>query len=175
MAKVSLTKLGLAKDTSVSTFEWNGQAVEVKQYLPLKDKLTLVETIVNNSLDDNNYFNIAAVYVNTVVETVLAYTNITVTEKQKEDIEKLYDLFTSSGFSGEVIGNQMNPSEYAQIKAWVAETIKNIYDFKNSAVGIVSAITQDYSNLELDATEIQKKLTEGGNVDLLKDILTKLG
>ena len=34
---------------------------------------------------------------------------------------------------------------------------------------------QDYSNLNLDATEIQKKLADPNNMELLKSIMTKLG
>ena len=42
MAKVPFTKLGLTKDTSVASFEWNGQTIEVKQYLPIQEKLDLI-------------------------------------------------------------------------------------------------------------------------------------
>ena len=57
MAKVSFTKLGLTKNSDVSILEWGDQKIEVKDYLPMNEKLELVSTIVNNSIDDNGYYN----------------------------------------------------------------------------------------------------------------------
>lgn len=175
MAKVSFTKLGLTKNSDVSIVEWNGQQIEVKDYLPMSEKLELVSTIINNSIDDNGYYNPMRVYINTIIEVILTYTNISVTEKQKEDIVKLYDLFVSSGLSSKIIGETINPYEYQQIQKWIYETINSIYNYKNSVMGILDTISADYSNLDLDATAIQQKLGDPENLELLKSVLTKLG
>jgi hypothetical protein len=42
-------------------------------------------------------------------------------------------------------------------------------------MGILDIISTDYKNLDLDATEIQKKLADPDNLGLVKDILSKLG
>lgn len=175
MAKVSFTKLGLTKNSDVSIVEWNGQQIEVKDYLPMSEKLELVSTIINNSIDDNGYYNPMRVYINTIIEVILAYTNISVTEKQKEDIVKLYDLFVSSGLSSKIIGETINPYEYQQIQKWIYETINSIYNYKNSVMGILDTISSDYSNLKLDAESIHEKLADPDQLTLLKDVLTKLG
>ena len=175
MAKVSFTKLGLTKNSDISIVEWNGQQIEVKDYLPMSEKLELVSTIINNSIDDNGYYNPMRVYINTIIEVILTYTNISVTEKQKEDIVKLYDLFVSSGLSSKIIGETINPYEYQQIQKWIYETINSIYNFKNSVMGILDTISADYSNLKLDAESIHEKLADPGQLTLLKDVLTKLG
>lgn len=175
MAKITLTKLNLKKDTTINTFDWHDQVIEVKEYLPMEEKLELISTIINRSVDDNGYYNVAAVYVNMIVEIIFAYTNITATDKQKENYMKLYDLFVSSGLSGEIIGNHMNPSEYNQIKTWTVELIHNIYEYKNSVSGILDTIGYDYSNMNLDASVIQKNLADPENLELLRDVLTKLG
>ena len=175
MAKVSFTKLGLTKNSDISIVEWNGQQIEVKDYLPMSEKLELVSTIINNSIDDNGYYNPMRVYINTIIEVILTYTNISVTEKQKEDIVKLYDLFVSSGLSSKIIGETINPYEYQQIQKWIYETINSIYNYKNSVMGILDTISADYSNLKLDAESIHEKLADPGQLTLLKDVLTKLG
>ena len=36
----------------------------------------------------------------------------------------------------------------------VAQSVKAIYTYRNSALGILESISQDYSSLNLDATEI---------------------
>lgn len=175
MAKVAFTKLGLNKDTTINILEWNGQKIEVKNYLPMSEKLELVSTIINNSIDDNGYYNPMRVHVNLIIETIFAYTNISITEKQKEDVLKLYDLFVSTGLSGEIIGKTISPYEYNYIKQWVNETINSIYNYKNSVMGILDTISTDYSDLNLDATEIYEKLSDKENLGLVRDVLTKLG
>ena len=51
MAKVSLTKLGLKVNQDIKTIEFNEQIIEVKQYLPINNKLELI-----NGLKKRKYF-----------------------------------------------------------------------------------------------------------------------
>ena len=46
---------------------------------------------------------------------------------------------------------------------------------KVSVLGILEAVSKDYSNLDFDATQIQKKMADPENLKLVKDVLTKLG
>lgn len=175
MAKVSFTKLGLTKNSDVSILEWGDQKIEVKDYLPMNEKLELVSTIVNNSIDDNGYYNPMRIHINIIIEVILAYTNISITEKQKDDILKLYDLFVSSGLSGKILGEVMNPYEYKQIQSWVHETINSIYSYKNSVLGILDTVSNDYSELDFDINKLKENLSDPEQLTLLKDVLTKLG
>ena len=176
MAKIPFSKLGLSKDTSITLVEWNDQNIEVKNYLPIKEKIELVENIVNKSVDENGYYNPIKIYVNTIIEVINSYTNISFTEKQKEDIEKLYDLLVSSGFSGKIIGESINPYEYNQIKSWVLETVQSIYSYAQSVLGILETVNNDYKDADFNAEQIQNKLTNNPEeLKLLKDILDRLG
>ncbi len=174
MAKVAFSKLNLNKNTEVSTFEWGDQIIEIKDYLPMGDKLNLISDIINDSIDSNGYYNPARVYFHTILKMIMAYTNISFTEKQKEDPKKLYDLMVGSGFSAKVF-SEINPGEYAQIKAWVSDTIHSIYEYKNSAAGILDVISSDYQGLELDAQAIKNELNNKEDLQFLKDVLTKMG
>ena len=42
-------------------------------------------------------------------------------------------------------------------------------------MGILDTISADYSNLDLDATKIQKKLADPNALALLKDVMANLG
>lgn len=174
MAKASFAKLGLTKDTSVSTIEYNGQEIEIKNYLPIEEKLNLVSNIINASIDQNGYYNPARVYFHTILQMIYAYTNINFTDKQKEDEKKLYDLLVSSGFSATIFG-EINPYEYQQIKDWVTATIHNIYEYKNSAAGILDIISTDYKDTELDVEKLTNNIANPETVGFLKDVLTKMG
>lgn len=176
MAKIAYSKLALNKidNASPKIIEFNGQNIEIIQYLPIEKKLDLIETIINKSIDNNEYFNPCRIDIFLTLEIVFAYTNITFTDKQKEDILKLYDLFIETGFFKVVLEN-IPCSEYNYIKTNVIRTIQNVYKYKNSALGIFESITSDYSQLDLDADEISQKLTDPDNMNLLRSVLTKLG
>lgn len=174
MAKVSLTKLGLKVNQDIKTIEFNEQIIEIKQYLPVNDKLELISNVINLAHDENNFSNPVKVSVFTTLEIMYAYTNINFTEKQKEDPTKLYDMLISSGLVCEVI-NAIPEAEYHEVICGVEDSINAIYTYRNSVMGILDTISTDYSNLNLDASEIQKKLSDPNNLTLLKDVLTKLG
>lgn len=174
MAKVSLTKLGLKVNQDIKTIEFNEQTIEVKQYLPVNDKLELISNVINSAHDENNFANPVKVSVFTTLEIVYAYTNINFTEKQKEDPTKLYDMLISSGLICEII-NAIPEAEYHEILCGVSDSIDAIYTYRNSIMGVFEAITTDYSDMNLDATNIYNKLADPENMDLIKQVLTKLG
>ena len=173
MAKIALTKLGLKPNTEIKTIEWNGQNIEVKQYLPIEAKLDLISDIANKSLDENPYYNPARIKIFVRLEIILAYANINTTDKQREDIFKLYDMF--AGELGDQIIEAIPSGDYDFIDQTTWQVIEGIYKYKNSAMGIMENLTTDYSALDLDATEIQKKIGDPANLELLRSILTKLG
>lgn len=174
MAKVSLTKLGLKVNQDIKNIEFNEQIIEVKQYLPVNDKLELISNVINSAHDENNFSNPVKVSVFTTLEIMYAYTNINFTDKQKEDPTKLYDMLISSGVVAAVV-NAIPEAEYNEILRGVSDSIEAVYAYQNSIMGILDTISTDYSNLNFDATEIQKKLGDPENMELLKQVLTKLG
>jgi hypothetical protein len=167
MAKVSLTKLGLKVNQDVKDIEFNGQIIEVKQYLPVNDKLELIGNVINSAHDENNFSNPVKVSVFTTLEIMYAYTNINFTEKQKEDPTKLYDMLISSGFACEVF-RAIPEEEYHEIVSGVEDSIEAIYTYRNSVLGILDNITSDYDGMNLDATNIYNKLADPDNMDLIK-------
>lgn len=174
MAKVTFTKLAISKTFPTETITWNDQEIEVKKYLPIEDKIKIVEKVLNESVDDNGYYNVIRLNVYIIVEAILAYTNITVTEKQREDVLKLYDAFISSGLSKKIL-QDIAEEDFLDLQDFVTVSIDNIYKYRNSAAGIMEAISRDYSDLELDAEKIKDDIANPNNLTLLKDVLTKLG
>ena len=174
MAKVSLTKLGLKVNQNVKNIEFNEQIIEVKQYLPINEKLELISSVINSAADENNFSNPVKENVFLTLEILYHYTNINFTDKQKEDPVKLYDLVVSSGLVNKVT-DLIPEEELDEVINGVAQSVKAIYTYKNSILGILESISQDYSSLNLDATEIQQKLADPDNMALLKQVLTKLG
>ena len=179
MAKVPFSKLQACVDgCSCQTYFYNkaGDKVyyEIQHYLPIKEKIELINRVINQSIDDNGFYNPIRVKIYLTLEIVYAYTNLSFTDKMKEDPFKLYDLVVSTGLFHDII-TAIEDHEYATIREDVYSTIENIYKYRNSVMGILDAVSTDYSNLELDAMKIKEALGDNNNLTLLKDILTKLG
>ena len=173
MPKVPFSKLNLKKIDKVQVVTINGLDVEVKQYLPVAEKLELIANVLNNSADDNNFANPVKTYVLSHLEIIYAYTNLSFTYKQKEDPAKLYDILETNGIIDSII-LAMPSSEYDNLIEDITSTIDAYYKYKNSALGILEAATTDYKNLDLEASDIQKKIADPDNLTLLKDVITKL-
>lgn len=174
MAKIGFTKLGLKPNNEIVNIPFGEQFIEVKQYLPVEEKLELITNVLELSHDSNNFSNPVKVSVYTTLEIIEKYTNVNFTEKQKENPTKLYDLLVGNGFAAAVIKAIPEP-EYDEILTGIKQTIKSVYKYQNSVMGILDTISQDYSNLNLDATEIHQQLADPENMALLKSIITKLG
>lgn len=173
--KVGLTKLGLKKNTNLIPLEWGDQIIQIKEYLPIEDKIGVIERIVNQSLDDNNFANPARIMINTVLEIIFTYTNINFTDKQKEDRLALYDLLVSSGLWKSVENKLAEIGELAIIQITVREVIDEVYKYKTSTLGVLQAVAEDYSNLDLDAEKLREKIGNKENVEFLAKVMDKMG
>lgn len=175
MARVAFTKLGLKVNKEIKTINWEDQEIEIKQYLSVNDKLEMISRIINNSSDDDmKFYNVGKLEIFMALELIFTYTNIGFTEKQKEDVCKLYDMIISSGLYGRVI-SEIPKVEREWIEDTLMETVNSIYQYHNSALGILDAMQTDYNGLDMDANNIYQKISDPENLELLKGIMTRLG
>ena len=174
MAKIGFTKLGLKLNQEVKNITINEQDIEVKQYLPINDKLELISNVINLAADANNFMNPIKLKIFLTLEMIEAYTNLNFTEKQKEDPAKIYDLLSSNGII-DTIFNAIPEVEVYYLQEGVFDSADAIYTYKNSVLGILETVTADYSSMNLDASNIQQALSDPDNLSLLRDVLAKLG
>lgn len=174
MVKIGFTKLSLKRKNEVKTITINNNQIEIKQYLPVNEKLDLIARVINGAHDQNNFPNPIKIEVIGTLEMIMAYTNISFTEKQKEDIPKLYDLLEENGVIKDII-SQIPEDEYNFIIDGINKTVDAVYTYNNSVLGILEAVSQDYSNLDFDIQKLQNDIANPENLKLVKEILTKLG
>lgn len=172
--KPTFAKLGLKINNEVNTVIINDQEITVKQYLPVNEKLALIGDVIEQAADNNNFANPVKLEVFTKLEIVFNYTNLTFTEKQKEDLVKLYDTLESNNIFNQIMAT-MDELELKTIVESIEECAKAVYTYKNSVLGLLDTIGQDYGDLSAGASEIQAKLADEDNLALLKNVLTKLG
>ena len=176
MAKIAYSKLKCKVNEEVATVELAPEVtIEVKQYLPIQEKLGLIGRVINKAHEqDTNYSNPVKAAVYCDLEVIFAYTNITFTEKQLEDLPKLYDQLVSSGMWIQIL-EAIPGAEYLQICEGVKQSIKAFYKYQNSVLGILDTIKTDYDDMNLDALQIREALGNPDNLSFLKEVLTKLG
>ena len=174
MAKVSLNKITPIKKVDDITIDINGEKVIIKQYLSVDEKVALVERVLNASIDETNYFSNAKLKVYSKIEILQAYTNINFTDKQLEEITKLYDLLEINNIFDTVINN-IPVKEYENIINMINDDADRLSKHLNSFVGMVKTIQQDYDATQLNVDKLMQTLGDKESVGLVKDILENIG
>ena len=150
MAKVPFTKLKCKINENELPVQIGEETIAVKQYLPIQDKLGLIGRVVMFAHEqDYNYSNPVKIGVYRDLEIVFTYTNISFTDKQKEDLPKLYDMLYSSGIIKTVIDN-IPEDEYMEIVFGIRDSVEAIYKYQNSALGILEGIKNNYNETSFD-------------------------
>lgn len=174
MAHITYTKLGVKPIEDIKTFVLENNAeIEVRQYLPFQEKLAALTDIINSSSDDNGFYNSAKIEFYKDLYLIYNYTNIKFTDKQKEDEVKLYDAFCSNGLL-KLIKQYIPYEELEWFDKHLEKTIDKIYEYRNSVYGILDAVKNDYSDLDLDVNKLQEDLSNTENLGLLKEVVDKL-
>lgn len=176
MAKVAFSKLGIKENKDVNTIVFNDIEIEVKKYLSIEDKLNMISAAINNAMDENGDINSVVLEAHFNLQVVFYYTNLTFTDKQKENLVKLYDLLKGSGLMDAVIDAiGFDNEEYYDSYRGCKSTVNEIITKRQSARGIMEDIVANYGNMSFDTAEIQKNLSDPNNLTLLKNIMEKLG
>ena len=139
--KISYANLKLKTDTSVNTFEFEGNTIEVLKYLPIEDKYDLImitlqkaeEDGIYNQLKLDIYFHLHLVYM---------YTNLSFTEKQKENEMKIYDTLKSNGFIDKML-DAIDEDEYNDLFSYMVAVEEDIMHYKTTAAMLVKSIIND--------------------------------
>ena len=152
MAKVSYASLKLKTKTDVKTFDYEGSTIEVLQYLPFEDKYSLIMITLQNALEEgiynplrlDMYFHLFLVY---------SYTNITFTDKQRENEFKLYDALKSNGLLDSVLSN-IPESEYITLFDLLNEMVEVKTKYNRSVVSLVQSLIHDLPSQAQAAMDI---------------------
>ena len=117
MAKVSYANLKLKTDLSVKTINFNETEIEILKYLPVEDKESLISITLQNS-KENGIYNPIKVEKYFQLYLVYMYSNLSFTEKQREDEDKLYDQLKSNGLIDLIVEN-IEKKEYEELRIYL--------------------------------------------------------
>ena len=151
MSKVPYTTLKLKTNTDVNTFKFNGKTIEVLKYLPTSDKYDLV-MITLQKAEENGFYNAVKMDIYFHLYLVYMYTNISFTEKQREDEIKIFDQLVSSGFMEKFLMT-MPQDEYNDLLEYLNNNARDRMKFIRSAGGVMREVIEDLpKNAEIAKT-----------------------
>ena len=156
MAKFGLTKLITVKKPVIKTIKFNEQEIEVKQYLPLKEKLGMIQDIGIAAISEK-WVNPVTVDVLLNIKIIQYYTNINLTETQLSNPEELFDTLELNNII-EVVQRNIPESEIEIIKFWLKETVNSINNYNNSALGVMENLSNSYDATKFDLEALNKEL-----------------
>ena len=174
MAKVPYSKIREKAETKIHAFEFKGETIEVRDWLPVQEKLALMGRIIEQAHDqDYHYMNPIKFEAFFCIEVVEAYTNITFTAKQKEDVPKLYDELIHSGLYFAI--HECISEELDRLYSDIGIIAEKYYEYLQSLSATFDSMQNQYSEMDSTVTDIMSKLQDPESITLLKDITTKLG
>lgn len=141
MAKVSYANMKLKMNESVKEVQLGETKIEVKQYLPVEEKYSFLNIVLQNSLENDIYHPVKVdMYFHLYL--VYLYTNINFTDKQKEDESKLFDVLLTNGIIEGVIAT-MPKAEYDILVNLLNQMIEKNEKYKTTFAGIASKFIND--------------------------------
>lgn len=151
MSKIAYSKLNLKTDTSIKEVPFNGQIIEVTQYLPWEDKMSLINIVLQKAKEGTEY-NPLKLDMYFSIYLVMMYTNITFTDKQREDEFKLANAI-NSGLLYDTVKDNIPEKELAYISSLLLNTAEVRRKNYNSIAGVINDIIE---NLPVQAEQMQK-------------------
>ena len=113
----------------------NNQKINVKQYLPIGDKINLVQIALQQSLEDGIYNEgLLTAYFNTYI--VMFYTDLEFTDEQKQNILEIYDILESNDIISKV-NNAIPKVEFDDLVDLLSSQQRNNMEFKQSAAYLI--------------------------------------
>lgn len=139
--KVSYANMKLKTKSEVNTFDFCGQKIEVLKYLPAQDKYDLLMITLQKSLEGNIY-NEFKLNLYFELNLVYMYTNISFTDKQREDEFKLYDTLKSNGFF-DLFYEAMDQTEFEDLFTQITELKATLEKSRSSVAGVIANLIED--------------------------------
>ena len=141
MEKLSYANLKLKINTETKKADYNGNTIEVLQYVAIADKYDLVHMVLNKSFEEG-LFNPVKVDVYFHLGLVYLYSNLNITDKQREDEFKLYDNLASNGVLSTIL-ELIPESEYQTLYTYIEEQQKKTLKYRYSATATIQSLIQD--------------------------------
>ena len=164
--------LNTMQDEYIYELNFNGTTIEILQYLPIVDKLLIVEKVIAGCIIPDEETQIKKLnrgYQEMIFNYLIIkhYTNLNI----NNDYTEVYDLFKKSGLLDLIIQN-IPDDEIDMLYFLVDEAITNELDAieqENNFVNVAKSLMKQFS--EMDFEGMTKQLEELKGSELLKGLM----
>lgn len=139
-------------DTSVPLTIKLQNGIQVKKWIPISDKIDLVQIALQKSEEDGIY-NEAKLDCYFHLNIIYLYTDIEFSEEDREDEMKLYDILEHNDIIDQVVA-AIGEDEYTTLKDYLIKMKTDSLNYKNTAAAVLRGIIQDLPKNAAAAKEI---------------------
>ena len=150
MAK--LNEFNLKTNNQFNTFTIDNIQVNVKKYLPVSDKIDLIQVALQKAQEDGIY-NEMKLDVYFHLNIIYLYTDVEISQEDREDEMELYDILESNNIIDQVVAH-MEKGEYVELRDYLERMEADYLGYKNTAAAVLNKIIQDLPKNAAAAAEI---------------------
>lgn len=158
-------ELNLTYNDIPKTITINDIQVKVKQYIPVEDKIDLIQTALQKS-EENGIYNDIKLDIHFHLNIVYLYTDIEFEQDDFEDEMLIYNRLAINNVFDKVIG-KMDEDEYNSLYNFLQIAKKDNLEYKNSAAAVLRRMVQDLPKNAEAAKEIVDSFDRTQYQDLL--------
>lgn len=171
MSKISLETLNLNNNSNYKIVNVNNNEVKVKSYLPINDKINLVEEVIEKSLvQDAVYCNPILLKVMFELSVISYYSDINVGDLYEVNIMELYDLIKPNRVFEEVL-SAIPKQEYEDLYDCLVSCRDTVEMENGSIINLIKAGMDKMSSIIEDSTEKLNQIQLDLGSDNLKNVL----
>lgn len=138
MSEIEFKSLNLKVNDAVKTIKVKDIEIEVKNYLPIEDKMDLIQIALQQAETDIGY-DMILVDVYFYLYLVYFYTNIKFTDEEKEKPLELFDILNSNDIIPAVAG-AIPTSEFEDMQEYIHTQLKANSQFKHSLLYLLNIL-----------------------------------
>ena len=149
----TFASLKLKNKKEYNIVKYQETEIKVLKYLPIEDKIQLIDMALSNAKEINGLYNDLKLEQFFNLYIIYYYTDLSFTEKQKEDESKLYDLMESNGLIIDVIAG-MDENEYNNLRDQMLQIKYSREKYYTSAAALMQSMIQDLPRNAAAAAQI---------------------
>ncbi len=132
----------------------NEYQIKVKKYIPVEDKLDLIQIALQKAQEQDGYYNELKLDIFFCLNIIYLYTDIQFKPEDKENEYQLYDILQTNGIMDLVMQNGMAEEQYHDLLTNLEIIKHRLSSYKNSAAGVIKHIVTDLPKNAAAAKEI---------------------
>lgn len=159
-----------------NTIEYEGDIITVKAYVPIEEKLKAIESVLSLSLNaETGLYLPGHVYVFRQLFIIKLYTDIIISDEEMDNAMATFDALVNEPWHDELYLILKENGDLAVFNTLLDETIEKFERYQISAYGILDSLKKDYNEMNFDIESLQKKINNKENLELVDEIVKKLG